>query len=394
MEIFRLAKLKKYKVVIPYTESGNRKKLFKIEYKIEAENRRSAISNAEAEFNSYNASNSASWMRFVVRSKIRAWRLDKGLPETADKIDSLVEELGNKSEKESILEILKLLGKIEDASVNSEIIKLFGHPDPEIVCVAIEALGKIGDPGDFSPVIREYRYDTDPAIKASILIAASKLALPDDNLTETILDALKDSDDRVRANAVEASSILGDFPIEEYIAPMLKDEHSRVRANAIVALWPDHDHSELLEVLKDMVSSSCKNSRTSAIFVLSKINIPGRLELLNSMILSDEDQSVRETAKETLFEIQEPTSVPYWIKLIENESDFSAISEKILELGEKAISPLLSFQGENKSERENAALLLDQLEQQILRNKSWMDWIKTKQKRLFHQQSKPNKSDN
>jgi len=391
MEIFRLAKLKKYNVVIPYTESGNRKKLFKIEYQIEAENRRSAISNAEVEFNSYSASNSASWMRFVVRSKIRAWRLDKGLPNTADKIDSLVEELGNKSEKESILEILKLLGRIEDASVNSEIIKLFGHPDPEIVCVAIESLGKIGDPGDFSPIIREYRYDTAPVIKASILIAASKLALPDDDLTETILDALKNSDDRVRANAIEASRNIIDFPIEEHIAPMLKDEHSRVRANAIISLWPDHDHSELLEVLKEMVNSSCKNTRASAIFVLSKTNIPGRLELLNSMILSDEDQSVRETAKETLYGIQEPTSIPYWIKLIENESDFSAISEKILKLGEKAISPLLSFQGENKTERENATLLLDQLEQQILRNKSWMDWLKTKQKRLFHQQSKPNK---
>lgn len=389
MEIYRLAELKKYHVIIPYTESGNSKKLFTIQYKIDAGSRYSAISSAEAEFDAYSTSSSASWTRFIVRSKIRAWRIIEGFPQTSVKIDQLISDFHIELAEEKIIETMKMMGALEDASTSSAIIRFFSHTNPEIISAAIEALGKIGDPGDFAPVVREYDVYADPKIKASVLIAASKLALPDDDILPIILSALDDDDGRVRANAIEALGNTPKIASEQYIVPMLKDQSNRVRANAIVALWPKYNHAELLDILKEMISKDEKEAKLSAIYVLSQTQIPGRLELLYSLTQHDKCPEVSNTAKESLFSVNEINCIPYWIKLINTEDDFSAIVTKIVKLGEVAISPLLSYQSEKDEEIKNAARLLDQLEQQTLRNKSWMDWLKTKQKRLFHQQSKP-----
>jgi HEAT repeat protein len=375
--------MKTYKVIIPYSESAAPKKRFKIEYTVEATNRTSALDKAEKEFNAYTNYNSASWTRNIERDSIRIWKMLPNLPQTPLSIDELAGNLQS-ADQDIVYNNLKALGEIEDSSASSQILKLFSHENPEIVSLAIETLGQIGDPTNLHAVMGKFKNDTHPRVKASILTTVGKLATTEESVVVFLSEALKDKDSRVRANAVEAIEKLQTNKLTEILLPKLKDEDNRVKANVIKALWNKHENSELLETLQQMASDENPWMKTSAIFVLTKVEIPGRMELLFALS-SDPHPKVKENAKKALMEMQDLECIPYWIEIAETIEDEKKISEKILKLGQAAITPLLSFS--SKAEKENKFVnnLLNMLEQQVLSSKGWISWLKTKQKRLFPQ---------
>lgn len=372
---------KTYKVIIPYSESANPRKKFKIEYSIEAADRASALKKAEYEFSSYSDYNSASWVRTIEREGIRIWKILPDMPQIPAHIDELAQKLDSEDE-DVIYNCLKAFGEIEDASASDRIIKLFSHSNPEISALAVETLGKIGDPSNLHAIMNLYQPDRHPRIKACIVAAVGKIALPDDEILGFIAKALNDTDARVRANAVEALDNLQIADTARLLLPLLEDEDNRVRANVIKALWNKDDQSKLLEALKIMASDDNPWMKTSCIFVLDKVDIPGRIELLADMCL-EEHPKVRQNAREAIFRVRSIECLPYWLELISNEEEFARVSEKVIGYGEKALTPLLSFQGSSETARRNAATLLDLLEQQILKKSGWISWLKTKQKRLF-----------
>jgi HEAT repeat protein len=372
---------KTYKVIIPYSESANPRKKFKIEYSIEAADRASALKKAEYEFSSYSDYNSASWVRMIEREGIRIWKILPDMPQTPSHIDELAAKLESDDE-DVIYNCLKALGEIEDASASDRIIKLFSHTNPEIVALAVETLGKIGDPSNLNAIMNLYKPDRHPRIKACIVTAVGKIALPDDEILGFIAKALVDNDARVRANAVEALDNLEIAGTAKLLLPLLEDEDNRVRANVIKALWNKDDQNKLLEALKTMASDENPWMKTSCIFVLDKVDIPGRIELLADMCL-EEHPKVRQNAREAIFKVNNLECLPYWLELISSEQELAMVSEKVLRFGEKALTPLLSFQGNTELARKNAATLLDLLEQQTLAKSGWISWLKTKQKRLF-----------
>lgn len=372
---------KTYKVIIPYSESANPRKKFKIEYSIEAADRASALKKAEHEFSSYSDYNSASWVRMIEREGIRIWKILPDMPQTPSHIDELAKKLESDDE-DVIYNCLKALGEIEDASASDKIIRLFSHKNPEIVALAVETLGKIGDPSNLNAIMNLYKPDRHPRVKACIVTAVGKIALPDDEILDFIAKALVDSDARVRANAVESLENLEIAGTAKLLLPLLEDEDNRVRANVIKALWNKDDQSKLLEALKIMANDENPWMKTSCIFVLDKVDIPGRIELLADMCL-EEHPKVRQNAREAIFRVNNLECLPYWLELIANEQELARVSEKILRFGERALTPLLSFQGNTELSRKNAATLLDLLEQQTLAKSGWISWLKTKQKRLF-----------
>lgn len=372
---------KTYKVIIPYSESGNPRKKFKIEYTIEAIDRVSALRKAEHEFNSYADYNSASWVRNIEREGIRIWKLLPDLPQTPQHIDELAKQLSSKDE-DVIYNTLKALGEIEDSSASSQIIGLFSHSNPELIALSIETLGKIGDPSNLYAIRNLYKKNANPRVKACIVTAVSRLALPDDDILDFLTKSLHDDDSRVRANAIEAIERL-DLPnVTRLLLPMLKDEDNRVRANVIKALWNKDDPNKLLEALKEMASDENPWMKASAIFVLGKVKIPGRIELLAAMAHEDHPK-VRENAKQALFQLDGTDCIPYWLEIIENDNEFSQIAGKINRMGEQALSALLSFNGQTSRSKKYASMLLDLLEQKVLKSSGWISWLKAKQKRLF-----------
>ncbi|MFZ5952702.1 MAG: HEAT repeat domain-containing protein [Candidatus Rifleibacteriota bacterium] len=372
---------KNYKVIIPYSESASPRKKFKIEYSIEAADRASALRKAEREFSSYSEYNSASWVRQIEREGIRIWKILPDMPQTPDHIDDLAKKLDSEDE-DIIYNCLKALGEIEDSSASDRIIRLFSHKNPDIVALAVETLGKIGDPSNLGAIINLYHPEKHPRVKACIVSAAGKMALPDDQILDFIARALTDNDARVRANAVEALENLKIADTARLLLPMLEDEDNRVRANVIKALWNKDDHNKLLEALKTMANDENPWMKASCIFVLDRVDIPGRIELLADMCL-EEHPKIRENARQAIFRVHDLECLPYWLELISNEHEFSLVSQKILQFGEKALTPLLSFKGSTETSRAYAADLLDLLEQQVLQKSGWISWLKTKQKRLF-----------
>lgn len=376
-----MGQAKTYKVIIPYTESATPRKKFKIEYTVEAADRVSALNKAEREFGSYADNNSASWVRMIEREGIRIWKLMPDLPQTPKHIDELAQQLSAEDE-DVVYNSLKALGEIEDSSPSSEIIAIFKHANPELIALAVETLGKIGDTSNLSVIRNLYSKDTNPRIKACIVTAVSNLALPDDDILEFLTQALYEEDARVRANAIEAIEKLELPDVTRLLLPLLKDEDNRVRANVIKALWNKDDQNRLLEVLKDMAGNENPWMKSSAVFVLDKVNIPGKIQLL-AIMTQDEHPKIKQDAKDAIFRLDSLECIPYWLAIISNDKDFSLVAGKIAHMGESALSTLLAFKGQNEDSRKYASLLLDLLEQHALKSSGWVSWLKTKQKRLF-----------
>ncbi|GAB4278576.1 MAG: hypothetical protein Kow0029_21960 [Candidatus Rifleibacteriota bacterium] len=376
-----MAEKKLYKVIIPYSETANPGKKFKIEYSIEAESRQKALQKAEREFFSYSEYNSASWVRTIEQEGIRIWKILPNMPQTPAHIDELVSQLLSKDE-DVLYNSLKALGELEDTSASDKIISLFSHKNPEIVALAVETLGKIGDPSNTGAIIGLFKPNQHPRVKACIVTAIGRISLPDDNILDFISKALNDEDSRVRANAVEVLEKINMADTAKILLPMLKDEDNRVRANVIKALWNKDDQDKLLEALKDMATDKNPWMRASCIFVLDRVKIPGRIDLLATMCFDDHPK-IRENAREALFKSKSIECIPYWLELISNEKEFEQVSSKILSFGEEAISHLLQFNGSTVESRKYAALIMDLLEQQVLKKSGWITWLKTKQKRLF-----------
>lgn len=372
---------KTYKVIIPYNDSANPHKEFKIEYTVEAANRKYALEKAEREFNSYTGYSSASWTRTIKREGIRIWKLLAEMPQTPRRIDELAEKLSSEDE-DIIYNSLKTLGEIEDSSASSKIIKVLGHKNLELVALAVETLGKVGDPTNFNVVKNLFTSDSNSKVKACIVTAIGRLALQDDNIIDFLTQALTDDDSRVRANSIETIGQLNLQNAGELLLPLLNDEDNRVKANVIKALWNKEEQEQLLDTLKDMSNSNNYWMRISAIFVLGKLNTPERLELLSSMT-QDEHPKVRKSAREAIFKLNEVECIPKWLEMIETDQEFQLLIPQVIKMGKKAVAPLLSFSSNNKNGEKYAAMMLDIIEMQTLNSSKMSNWLKTKQKRIF-----------
>jgi len=95
---------------------------------------------------------------------------------------------------------------------------------------------------------------------------------------QDIINCLKDTDDRVRANAVEAIGMFNDVRLVEYLTPLLQDKNNRVRINAALALFrisETHELQKLKEVI-DSFERTIKATALKAIDTEGVIDIPER----------------------------------------------------------------------------------------------------------------------
>lgn len=196
--------LKKYKVIIPYSESSTPSKTFKIEYDIEAADNASALHKAENMFNSYFDSTSASWVRTINRGGIRVWRVVEGLPQTPAEIDELCQRLINSEDNEGLKGALKQLALLEDARTTSYILKQTKHEELDIAMMALEALESIADPTSLTAVKSLYKEDSPIELKVRIISAISRIALPEDDILEFMSALLDDKSRSVQTAAEKA----------------------------------------------------------------------------------------------------------------------------------------------------------------------------------------------
>jgi HEAT repeat protein len=109
-----------------------------------------------------------------------------------------------------------------------------------------------------------------------------------------VKDFLHHPDARVRANSIEGFQILGDPRAVPLIKPFLKDPDNRIRANAAKFLVMFHPE-EVLRNIKEMLASSSEWMKDSALFLLTKVEVPG-VEVLLLEALKDTSDEVLEKA--------------------------------------------------------------------------------------------------
>lgn len=375
-----------YKVTLPYTESSNPLKKFKIEYSIEAEDREAALQKAEREFFGYLQYNSAAWVRTIDRDQVRVWRIsaDPDLPQNAQSIDELANDLEGK-DPEAIYRILSSLGKLEDAAASSRIIPLLRHSDEQVAALAAETLGKIGDSTNLPLLLQQFTPTAGSRLKASILSSIARLARSSDPIQDVLAQALGDSDSRVRANAVEVIEQLKIPSAGRLLVPLLADADNRVRANVLKALWTSHDRRTLTRTLQGMVDNTNPWMRASAAFVLQHIEVEDRIRILGQLT-GDPDPFVQTASWRGILSLSHPDCIPHWLSYLyrHREIDPEPIFSKIESLGESAFPAILAWEALHRDFRRSLRPLWDRLELAVFQRQGWIGWGKLKAQRLFH----------
>lgn len=109
-----------------------------------------------------------------------------------------------------------------------------------------------------------------------------------------IKDFLNHPDSRVRANTIEGFQLLGDPRAVPLIQPFLRDPDNRIRANAakfLVMFNPE----EVLKNIREMLSSGNEWMKDSALYLLTKVEVP-QVETLLLEALRDRSDEIVEKA--------------------------------------------------------------------------------------------------
>ncbi|MBF0545914.1 MAG: VWA domain-containing protein [Candidatus Riflebacteria bacterium] len=127
--------------------------------------------------------------------------------------------------------------------------------------------------------------EKDPRISSHILTLIGKTE--SQHAYAAVIKCFKDPDNRVRANAIEAAMKIDPQTTPERIVSFLSDPNNRVRANAIIASAVRPNFDPLVWV-RDLAGFPDPAYRRSAIFVITKLQRPNFLALLEFLVQDDE----------------------------------------------------------------------------------------------------------
>lgn len=131
-----------------------------------------------------------------------------------------------------------------------------------------------------------------PVFQAQIL---STVVLPgsEGQAPEFLEAALRSTNSRIRANAIEALSGLAGERLRASVEPLLADEDNRVRANACIYLWAYEDtRGAVKSALEEMAGSSDPWTRASAVFAAGKLLDPALDPILEAALDDDYEPGV------------------------------------------------------------------------------------------------------
>lgn len=363
-----------YRVSLPYTESAQPQKAFKIEYNMEAPDRELAIRKAEREFMSFTQYSSASWIRTIDKDNIRAWRILPDLPQTAPAIDEFAKNF-EALDQDTVYNVLKKLGELEDSTFIPRVLPLLKHQDSDLAALAAETLGKIGNATCVASLIEMFQPSAPARMKACVLSSLSRIATSKDSIEEIVAHGLGDPDSRVRANAVELVERLHLSGIARQLVPMLGDQDNRVRANVLKALWSSHDRRLLTSSLQEMIKSPNRWMRISAAFVLQHIECEEQLSLL-AQLLADSEPDVQKSARKTLFGKPDISRIPLWIEHW-NQDDTLAdlIATQVFVFGHDGWTALLAFRPADPERKALVQRLVKQVGGLVYQQKGVGAWL-------------------
>jgi HEAT repeat protein/Flp pilus assembly protein TadD len=212
------------------------------------------------------------------------------------------------------------IGKLKDASLVSNLLACLGEANEWIFLNVVEVLSRLADHRATNPMIAYYLKEPNERKRAALVTALG--FLKDLTSLTTITKALKDPDDRVKANAVEAIRRLG-LPKDKalnLLQPFMKHPDNRVRGNAIVAI-AELGNTDLGHILETMRDDPDKWNRATLGYVLSVVPFPKALPMIVDL-LKDEDGDVRKNAARALAVRARDEETEILIKLLNDQTPF------------------------------------------------------------------------
>ncbi|MBF0500072.1 MAG: HEAT repeat domain-containing protein [Candidatus Riflebacteria bacterium] len=186
------------------------------------------------------------------------------------------------------------LYKIGGRDVVQSLCALLSDADEWIVINVLEILSRLKDPEAVPALVGQFKIVRDPRLRAIIISSLAAFAEP--RLLPVFEEGLNSFDPRIQANAVEAVAMLkiSALEVRRKLKKFLGHPNNRVRANAIVALFRADGEKASTEV-EAMMQSSDLPVRRSAAYVLAKVNLERRKEMIDKL-LTDQAFGVRKMA--------------------------------------------------------------------------------------------------
>ncbi len=188
-------------------------------------------------------------------------------------------------------QIVLILGKIGGEKVCPVVSECLFAKERWLRINAIEAAANINNKTLCEDLIKIIsNKDTDIWVMATAVSAIGRTLK--EEYVENVAALLDHEDARVRANAVEASSVLRWDKLNEKCLGLLNDKNDRVRVNAAIALWKNGDNS-VFDALEKMAKSKSRWVRSSAVFALGKIRDKAATPILLTILADQEDMVYR-----------------------------------------------------------------------------------------------------
>ncbi|MBI3892626.1 MAG: HEAT repeat domain-containing protein [Candidatus Wallbacteria bacterium] len=167
-----------------------------------------------------------------------------------------------------------------------------GSPDYKFRIKGIMELSKDPSEDSYRRLLEMRQHETHDHVLATLVKYISYFRRPDTFFA--IKDFLDHPDSRVRANTIEGFQILGDARAVPSVLPFLKDHDNRIRANAAKFLVMFHPE-KVLENIREMLDSGSEWMKDSALYLLTKVEVP-QVESLLLDALKDRSEEIVEKA--------------------------------------------------------------------------------------------------
>lgn len=191
------------------------------------------------------------------------------------------------------------LGKSGAEGATGALIRLLSDSDEQVTLSALGSLARQRDETCIPAILETIQTTQSDRVKASAAIVLGRFVHRDSQ--DILLKLVRDADDRVRANALEALSgysLSFDRAMKVY-PPLLRDENHRVRGNAALALFRYHPQTAL-DAVEKMFHSSNPHMRAAAAYCSSQIQNRETAQWLATLVLTEQDTEVIRSALKAL----------------------------------------------------------------------------------------------
>ena len=168
---------------------------------------------------------------------------------------------------ENLSRALRALESWPSVELPEQIFSLLNHSEAFVRSRVARFSGGCKGSGISSVLSSRFSTETDPKVRSAIVFAIGQQGAAD--TFNFLVEALKDSDHRVVADAVEVLGQTGDMQLPAILRPLVGHRNNRVAANACMALWSSGELDVADDLLKMFEASS--KDLISAIYAAGEI---------------------------------------------------------------------------------------------------------------------------